>query len=350
MQLKFSAIDSERPALFDGKEIKRSNSSYVTWGSDNSFPQHLYDLYLNSSLMNSIINGYVDYILGQDIFSTPYKTEHVISSNGDTLFDVLSKCVFDYVTFGGFALQLYYKGDSEIPEKMDWVDFSKVRVNEDMSKCYISDEWGKYGKKCLEYDIWKDGGKGTRTCIFYFRNPNTRTIYPVPLYNGALRSIQTSVKISDFHLNNITHDFAVGTIISFNQGQPDDDTQNRIEKAIEEKFCGTENSGRFLLLFNESKENGIEVFRMDDNMYDKKYASLVESVRDDIFESFRATPNLFGLPTSTTGFSQQEYQDSYRLFMKTVIFPIQNTIMKAFSKIGYDIMFHELQVFNTDNN
>lgn len=47
----------------------------------------------------------------------------------------------------------------------------------------------------------------------------------------------------------------------------------------------------------------------------------------------RATPNLFGLPTATTGFNSQEYSDSLKLYEKTVVSSIRDIIKEAINRI-----------------
>jgi hypothetical protein len=42
---------------------------------------------------------------------------------------------------------------------------------------------------------------------------------------------------------------------------------------------------------------------------------------------------LFGMNPENDGFSKQEFLESFQLFNKTVIQPIQNQIVKAFDKI-----------------
>ena len=323
----------------DAKEVVRSGYDYVSWGKDNKYPQDLYYLYENSAILQSVINGTADYVFGGGVISA----FDVVNDKMETLEDVVKKCVFDLLIFGGFAVQLMYKGGKA--EAVYWLDFQKVRKSEDERKVYYCDEWGKYNKKCLEYNAWTpDTDKGT--CIYYYKGHKTRGIYPVPTYVGALKSVKISTEISNFHLNNIVKGFASNAIISFNNGEPDDDTKARIEKDVKEKFCGTENAGSFLLLFNESKDNACEIAKIQDDKFDQKYEALSKSVKEDIFIAFRATPTLFGLPNENNGFSKQEYLESFELYNKTVVIPMQNDVERAFKSIGFVIKFKTFQLDN----
>lgn len=338
-KLSFSVFELEKTEMPDGKETVRSGYDYVSWGKDNRFPNDLYDMYQNSAILQSVINGTADYVFGSGVISA----FDVVNDKYETLEDVVKRCVFDLLIFGGFAIQLMYKGGKV--EAMYWLDFQKCRKSEDEKKVYYSDDWGKYAKKALEYNAWTpDTDKGT--CIFYYKGHKTRGIYPVPMYIGALKSVKISTEISNFHLNNITKGFASNAVISFNNGEPDEDTKARIEKDVKEKFCGTDNAGSFLLLFNDSKDNACEIAKIQDDKFDLKYDALAKSVKEDIFIAFRATPTLFGLPNENNGFSKQEYLESFELYNKTVVVPLQKDVERAFRSFGFVIKF---KTFNLDD-
>ena len=339
-KLSFSVFELEKTEMPDGKETVRSGYDYVSWGKDNRFPNDLYDMYQNSAILQSVINGTADYVFGSGVISA----FDVVNDKYETLEDVVKRCVFDLLIFGGFAIQLMYKGGKV--EAMYWLDFQKCRKSEDEKKVYYSDDWGKYAKKALEYNAWTpDTDKGT--CIFYYKGHKTRGIYPVPMYIGALKSVKISTEISNFHLNNITKGFASNAVISFNNGEPDEDTKARIEKDVKEKFCGTDNAGSFLLLFNDSKDNACEIAKIQDDKFDLKYDALAKSVKEDIFIAFRATPTLFGLPNENNGFSKQEYLESFELYNKTVVVPLQKDIERAFKSIGFVIKFKTFKLDDT---
>lgn len=339
-KLSFSVFELEKTAMPDGKETVRSGYDYVSWGKDNRFPNDLYDMYQNSAILQSVINGTADYVFGSGVISA----FDVVNDKYETLEDVVKRCVFDLLIFGGFAVQLMYKGGKV--EAMYWLDFQKCRKSEDEKKIYYSDDWGKYAKKALEYNAWTpETDKGT--CIFYYKGHKTRGIYPVPTYIGALKSVKISTEISNFHLNNIMKGFASNAVISFNNGEPDEDTKARIEKDVKEKFCGTDNAGSFLLLFNESKDNACEIAKIQDDKFDLKYDALAKSVKEDIFIAFRATPTLFGLPNENNGFSKQEYLESFELYNKTVVVPLQKDVERAFKSIGFVIKFKTFKLDDT---
>ena len=122
-------------------------------------------------------------------------------------------------------------------------------------------------------------------------------------------------------------------MISFNNGIPDDELKTEIEKNLNEKFSGSENAGRFLISFAQSKENAPEIIDLSADNFDVRYESLEKRNTQQIFVAFRATPVLFGMVTESNGFATNEYRDSYKLFNKTMVQPIQDNIVDVFDKI-----------------
>ena len=145
--------------------------------------------------------------------------------------------------------------------------------------------------------------------------------------------------------------FAGSAIINFNNGVPTDEQKDEIEQAINDKFTGSENAGRFLLSFNDNKENQTTIARLATDNYADRYNSLEKTVRQSIFTAFRANPNLFGIPTENLGFSNEEYESAFELFNRTMVKPVQRMITRIFERIGKPVSITQFTLANnnTDN-
>ena len=334
-QLNFSIFDSAAKVIPTFIEKENSGKPYLNYGADNRFPNYLWELYLRSALLQSIINGTADYAGGNGII---YNEAELIqrlkdnaNSDGETLEDVIKKIIADYLIFGGFSMQIIYNKIGEINE-IYWLDFRNVRLNKEGDKVYYSDDWIKHSNDYVIYDVFNpENRKGTS--VFYFKGHISRGVYPIPRYNGALSAIETSTEISKFHLNSILNNFSGNFIINFNNGQPSQDVQEEIERKVKAKFSGAENAGKFLVAFNDSKENGVSVERIQDDDFDKKYENLRTDTYKEIFIAFRAIPQLFGYSLEGTAFNKQEFSEAYELFNKTTVSPIQRDIERTFNKI-----------------
>ena len=332
---KFSLIDTQVKVVPTFIERVNSSKPYLNYGDNNQFPNYLWELYLRSALLQSIINGTTDYAVGDGIIYSEnpvvQKLKENANKDGETLDDIIKKIIGDYNIFGGFALQVIYNKIEEINE-IYWLDFRNVRTNKDGDKIYYSDDWIRHSNDYLEYNVFNPE-KRKGTSVFYFKGHLSRGQYPIPKYNGALSAIETSTEISKFHLNSILNNFGGNFIVNFNNGVPDEETQGEIERKLKAKFGGAENAGKFMIAFNDSKENGVTVERIQDDNFDKKYEALRESTFKEIFVAFRAIPQLFGFSLEGTAFNKQEFTEAFELYNKTTIIPIQKDIQRCFNRI-----------------
>lgn len=335
-KMNFSLFDMNQAKPIPTFIEKENNGKpFINYGIDNRFPNYIWDLYLRSAVLQSIINGTADYVGGNVInyANTPVINKLAAKANkdGETLEDIIKKVIVDYQIFGGFSLQILRNRLNEISE-IYWLDFRNVRLNKEATKAYYSSDWVRKANDFVEYEIFDDSKQQT-TSVFYFKGHITRGIYPIPRYNGALAAIETSTEISKFHLNSILNNFSGNFVINFNNGQPDEETQGIIEDKIKEKFSGSSNAGKFLLVFNDGKDNAVTVERIQDDNFDKKYEALRNSTYKEIFTSMRCQPQLFGLLIEGSLFNKEEYTEAFNLYNKTVVQPMQRDIIHCFDKI-----------------
>lgn len=314
-------------------EKKVNGKDFICWGDNNGYPNFLWDLYCNCATLQTIINGTSDYVVGDDIVCNVQGFERVVNKKGETIKDIIQKVAMDYVIFGSFALQIIRNIAGGIGE-IYWVDINKLRSDEKNTVFFYSDDWSKsMGRvKYLVYPKFNVNDSNP-TSIFYFKGNKTRSTYGMPLWNAAIKNAQIEISITDFHFNEIENGFVSSKLISFNNGQPDDNLKAEIEKNLTEKFTGTGNAGRMMISFSDSKENAPEVLSLSSDDFADRYDSLEKRNKQQIYCAFRATPVLFGLVTEANGFATNEYRDSYKLFNKTVVYPIQADIIDAFDKI-----------------
>ena len=334
VKIQLSALN---PYLQDNKvenvEKEVSGKDFISWGTDNQYPGYLFSLYTDCATLQSIINGTSDFICGNEISCNLPRFEKSVNKNGDTINDIIQRISTDYLIFGGFALQVIRNANGEISE-LYWIDFTKIRSDKKNEVFFYSDEWDKsYGR--VKYIIYPkfNPDDSNPTSIFYYKGNKTRSTYPTPLYNAAITSCELEKKINEFHLNEISNNFLTSKIINFNSGIPDDDLKNEIERNLNEKFSGSENAGRILISFNANKDSETTVTDLPMDEFGERYDSLAKRSTSQIFTAFRATPNLFGLPTETTGFNQQEFAEAFKLYNRTVVKPIQKVIVDTFDKI-----------------
>lgn len=320
-KLNFTTIVQTTKKIPTCEAFTVKNCSYVKWGEENNFPQYIWELYTNSSLMASIVDTMKDYVLGNGI-ETNYPMT-VVNRKHETFETLIEKIVIDYILFGGFAIQVIRNKAGNIAE-IYWLDFRYIRVDEDEEKVYYSKEWNKGRKTPVVYDAYEEN---TPNSVFYYKGRLSRSCYPQPDYISALKSLEISTQIPDYHLNNLLNGFNPSVLINFNNGSNlSEDVMDEIEERVQEKFCGTDNAGRILLSFNDDKEHSTEMERLPSDGLIDQYNSLAENVRTDILTAFRINKLLLGDGSESTGFNKQAYLESFALYNKTVIQPIQKEI------------------------
>lgn len=333
---KFSSVDvqSFNPTLAVEKCI--NGRDYVSWGDKNDYPDYLYDTVSNCATLQSVINGSIDYTCGNrininpSILDTDFK---LINKKGDHLKDIIYKTIVDRWIFGGFFLQLVFNKFGRIIEIIH-IDPRLMRTNLDESEFYMTEKWGRFTNTSLKKfkPFNPDTAAEDGIQMYYFKNKNSRGVYPVPDYKSSLVSAEIQIQIQNFHINSINNNFSPSAIINFNNGDIDDDTKKLVEKAFNDKFCGVENAARFFLSFNNSKDNEITLQRLASDDFDERYNALYTSSMENIFISMRALPVLFGLVINS-GFNEQEFLEAFTLYNKTACYPKQLEQTECYDEI-----------------
>ena len=346
--IAFAAIDpyleqnivlpTEKPLM--GKDI-------ISWGEGNTYPDYLTDLVMTVPTLRSIIGGTVDFICGDDMTIQPLREGldgGKMNNRGDLITTQVRAISRDEEKTGGFALQVI-RDFTGMPAEVYYTDIRFIRTNKDCSAFWYCEDWKKGGRKnTILYPAFIPGLEKKwaqltdeerdrhASSILFVKDIDTQ-VYPAPAYAAAIKACETERCIADFHLSAITNGFAPSMLINFNNGTPDDRIKEEIEEAATEKFGGPANAARVMFSWNDNKESAttIDVPKTED--FGERYQALSKFVRQQIFTAFRANPNLFGIPTESLGFSQEEYESAFRLYNRTRVRPVQRMICDAYDRI-----------------
>lgn len=322
------------------KEIRGQN--FISWGEDNSYPFYLLDLYQNVSTLHSIIDGLVDYVCGNEIKS------HVLTLDDEQMADLINDIALSYAIYGGFALNIVRNRMGGIAQVI-CMDFRYVRSNKKGDILYYSEDFGSksYGRgKYIAYPKYDKDDVNNLNSILYVKN-NKFSVYPMPMYQAAIKSCELEKSIDTYHINAINNGFMGSVLVSLNNGVPEDEVKEQFEEDFNEKFSGKDNAGRIIIAYNDDKEHAAEIAKIDTEDFSARYQELAKRSREQIYTAFRVTPNIMGLPTETTGFNSEEYKQAYALFYGTVVRPIQNFIVKTLNKL-FDCEAVSIEPFRID--
>ena len=322
-----------------------SAKDLMEWGTRNSYPDYLLDLYNNVPTLSAIINGNIDFITGDDVSILPL-TQHlsngIMNNRGDHIREQIKDIAKDYEIYGGFALQIIRNLIGEVAE-VYYIDMRFLRTNKEGNVFYYCEDWSKSVRKDvvvypafmpnLNWDALDDEARNRNaSSILYVKNVHTQ-VYPAPLYAASIKACEIERLIDDFHLSDINNHFVSSAIINFNNGIPDDDVKEQIEREFTEKFCGASNGGRTAFSWNPNKESATDIVEFEVKDFGERYKTLSDHSRQQIFTAFRANPNLFGIPTEGNGFANEQYAESFKLYNRTQIKPVQRMIADAYDKI-----------------
>lgn len=345
--VSFAALDPylETKIVSPREKVARGRDGLVEWGDGNLYPEYLTELYDNVPTLQSIIDGTVDFIVGDGVEIMQLRgglAPSAMNLRGDTIEEQLRDVATDLNMYGGFALQVI-RGRDGRPAEIYYIDVRRLRTNRDNTVFWWCEDWERRtAHETVRYPVFMpsldwasldEEGRSQHASSIVFVKTVRRRVYPVPKFASAVKAGEIERGIDDFHLNSLDNGFTSSQIVNFNNGDTSDEMKEQIEDEFTEKFSGHANAGRILFSWNNSKDTAttIESPKVED--FGDRYRALSERSRQQLFTAFRANPNLFGIPTEGNGFANEQYEESFRLYNRTAVRPMQRLICDAYDRI-----------------
>ena len=365
-KLKSSFIDKS-VSIPNPIEKDNEEKNIVNWGLDNYYPYFLNFLYQSSAIQSGIINSKVHYTTsgGLDYEGIDKEKFNQFFDNGNSdynLDEIAEQMSKDLEISNMFCLKGLWSLDKSRCEKLEVIDFEKVRYRLDDEKIAVSNDWSDVDDNPMKlicpfdpidrkerefYLIYQEKSKQS---IYNKNNTNkgfsrskdssvsqiNKSIYPQPSYSGGITSILTDVKINKYQLNEISNGFSTGTIINMNNGIPTDEKEKRdIEKDIQDNATGEENAGGTIILYNNGKENEASVLNLNGNDLKDRYTALSQDNRNNIILAHSVTtPILFGIKTEGSLGNATELEIGYKIMKSNYFKYKQRAILSALNYIG----------------
>lgn len=342
---------------------KVTSKDFVEWGTGNLYPEYLFDLYSNVTTLRSIVSGNINFITGDEISILPLGdrfVDGIMNTRGDTIDEIVEDLAKDFNIYGGFALQVIRDHNGDVAE-IYYIDMKYLRSNKRNDVFWYCEKWTNRGKKdTIVYPKfmsnldWNSLTPEERdrhaSSIVYVKNVRSQ-VYPAPTYSASVKDCEIERCIDDYHLNAIENGFASAVVVNFNNGDPGDEIKEQIEEDFNEKFCGHKNAGRTLFSWNKDRLSATTIEEMKTEDFGARYDALSKHSRQQIYSAFRAQPLLFGLTSEVnTGFSTDEFEQTFKLYNKTQIQPIQKKIVDAFDRIYGSKGVLTIKPFSLDGN
>jgi hypothetical protein len=331
-------------ASYTTPEVKeQKNRDWVEYGADNNYFQYLIDRYNGSPTNNAAINGISQMIFGRGIDATDsnLKPEQYAMMRRLLNDSCVMKLANDLKLFGQAAIQVIYNAERSAIVEADHFPVETLRpekCNEDgdIEAYYYTGDWSELKPSEQPERIPAFGHSEEGLEILYIKPYRAGFHYFSPVdYQGGLQYAELEEEVGNYHLNNIMNGLAPSMLISFNNGVPDEEMQEQIEQKIKQKFGGSSNAGRFILAFNDSKENEASIEPVQLSDAHNQYQFLSEECMSKVMVSHRIiSPLLLGIKDKTgLGNNADELKTASILMDNTVIRPFQQLLINAFEQI-----------------
>ena len=326
------------------KITEEKNKDFVSYGQDNNYYQYLIDQYQGSPTNNAIINGITEMIYGKGLSATNSDKKPMEYAEAVTLFskDDLKKICSDFYLLGQATLQVYYNVDRSKIVKVEHFPVQTLRAEKadkkgDIKGYYYFHDWSKYTNRDKLTRIPAFGSGNNAIEILCIKPYRAGYFYYTPVtYQGALPYCELEAEVANYHINNIQNGMAPSMLVNFNNGTPDEEARELIEKRIYEKFSGSSNAGKFILAFNDNQESAATIDPVQLSDAHNQYQFLSDESTNKILVGHRlSSPLLLGIRTGNNGLGSNadELKQASILFDNMVVRVQQEYILDALDKI-----------------
>jgi hypothetical protein len=317
---------------------------YLTGDDHQDYFDSLVDNYLGSPTNACCINGITEMIYGRGLDATDSAEKPQMYAKMKLLFkpSCMRKLVNDYKLLGQGALQVIYNKTKTSIVKVVHFPMETLRAEKakdgKIKAYYYHPKWSelKPSDKPKRIPTFGNGAKGDLIELYIFKPYKSGFYYYSPVdYNGCLQYANLEEEVANYHINNIQNGLQPSLLFNFNNGVPNEETQELIERKIYDKFSGSSNAGKFVLTFNDSSEDQatIEPIHLPDAH--AQYQFLADEAREKIMLGHRiVSPILLGIKDNTGfGNNAEELRTASIIMDNMVIRPFQQQITEGLSEI-----------------
>lgn len=329
------------------KRIDKLKNSWIPFGDDNLFPQHLSELSRAASTHRAILNTKTTFTIGEGFHTLNESLDEYIkdvNADGESLDDVIRKVVDDYWTMGNAYLEVVV-GSGYI--NLYHHDATTARVAKDKKKILFHPDWSNARKtedkiKSLDiYPSFRKYTKGVQRSVIHFSDyESTYYYYGLPDYVAALDHIKIANQIGKYNLTRFKNGFMPSAIIELGADMSEDEAQMFINDA-REKLTGEGNNSKMLFIAKNGDDSAANVQVISDTS-DGSFMELQTITNDNIISAHRWNPALSGIQVAGSLGNNQQILTIYDIVMSTVIREPQQMVLRELKKVlkrhaGYDV-------------
>ena len=343
---KLEVLEFNNYVKVNPQSLLQIGNKFLTNGPDNDFFTTVENAYLGSSTLQAVVDGYVNYIVGDGLKAvegiTQEKLDKIISS------DDLQSLVHEYKLQRNSPLQVIYNkaGDLKVT-KIHSIPARQIAVDkpedlmEDPLAYWFSFDW-KLRSKFKPKLVPSFGlGEDRETELFYLKGNSPQPIFALPDYFSGLQYAQIEEEIANYLRKHIKNNFSAGKIINVNQGEAiNEEAEEDAERTFKRKLTGSQNAGEVIVSFNKDKDSATTVDSIEITDAYQQFEFLSKEANSKILLANKVTsPSLFGQSVAT-GFSSNsdEMITALKTLYRNQINPNRSAILSALEeilKVGY---------------
>jgi hypothetical protein len=336
--------DYVSPKLHDEQGKK-----WVLWGVNNSFYEHLRNLYLNSTTNNGAINGIVKLCYGDGLTwlntQDKAKAEELVSEKD------MKRAILQFYIYNKLCLQLEYhmiNGSRDTKKGIkkayffpaNQVGIGRKNDDGDVEMYYVSENWTECNKEKYRpkpVPAYGFGSAKDEIELYLYQEQYDGDEYFAPVaYHGCLQFAECEIEASNYHLNHLINGFAPNCIINMNNGVPDEDTRKRITRDIVNSKAGSKNAGKAFITFNDSSDNAVTIASYDIPDPHEQYQFIDTLAEKKILFAHNVTsPLLLGVRDTSGGLGSNanEIREAYELMNAMTLQPLRNNFLLGMEPI-----------------
>ena len=314
-QLRFTFAKAEIPE-FPNQYF--SQNRYITFGSNNRYPDYLIDLYNGAAKHAAIINGKCTYIVGSGFVTTNPSTQQFLdkANEKETWNQLIKKLCKDIEIFGGFYLQCIKKNNG-VGFNFYHVSYDRIRVNDDNTKFWYRKDW-KFWTGEQIFKAFTPNTKDHSTIFFYKENGAKKQPYALPNYLAALNLIEAEKAVSEAILTNAKSGFTATKHIAFIGQEPIQEKKSEIVKRLEERYSG-ESGNRLVVEWVNDEKFATKITDLGQTDLTKEdYTAVNNLITNNLFAGHGVThPLLFGIQQEGKLGGATELREAFYIFKNT---------------------------------
>ena len=317
---------------------------YTNGADGEDYFESLIEKYLGSPTNACCINGITEMIYGRGLDALDSKENPDMYARMKMLLkpSCMRKLVNDYKLLGQGAVQVIYNKTKTKIVQVSHFPMETLRAEKAKNgKCeayYYHPKWSelKPSDKPKRIPTFGNGSKGQAVELYIFKPYKSGFYYYAPVdYNGCLQYAELEEEVANYHINNIQNGLQPSLLVNFNNGIPNEETQELIERKIYDKFSGSSNAGKFILTFNESQEDQATIDPIHLPDAHAQYQFLADESREKIMLGHRiVSPILLGIKDNTGfGNNAEELRTASIIMDNMVIRPFQQQLIDGLNEI-----------------